>query len=315
MGSPPAQLRLGGRFILRIAYALKRLLVGESNLGIRDITSMGHAFKPTHLYYLISFACNERCTKCHHWAIRPAPKPLESKLIFSAINQLPSVKEFCIVGGEPLLFRDRIKDILFSIEDQNIRTVLITNGVLLTSDFVDQIAHLNIHIVVSIDTLDPEKWTFVRGRDTIEVVMRNLDYARSILRRDQLSLQSVLAEETRQDIPAVKALCEDWGIYHSVQDYMKEGFNGEWTSLPSEQKRIPDHEVCYSAGRNLSIMPNGDVVTCFQQGWIPGFHKPLGNLQTTQMAEILSSTYTESVQEAMKQCNLPCKVLKCNQKQ
>jgi hypothetical protein len=26
------------------------------------------SFSPTNLYYLISFACNERCTKCHHWA-------------------------------------------------------------------------------------------------------------------------------------------------------------------------------------------------------------------------------------------------------
>jgi MoaA/NifB/PqqE/SkfB family radical SAM enzyme len=275
---------------------------------------MNNSFRPTHLYYLISFACNERCTKCHHWTIRPAPKPLESKLISSAINQLPSIEEFCIVGGEPLLFRERIKEILFSIKNKNVRTVLITNGVLLTPDFLDEIAQLNIHIVVSIDTLNPDKWKFVRGRKTMDSVMENLEYARSVLRRDQLSLQSVLAEETKEDIRDVKGLCEKWGIYHSVQDYIKEGFNGEWTSLPSEERRIPDHEICYSAGRNLSIMPNGDVFTCFQQGWIPGFHTPLGNLRTNQMVSIVDTVYAQSVQEAMKRCNLPCKVLKCNQK-
>ncbi|MDX6767065.1 MAG: radical SAM protein [Candidatus Methylacidiphilales bacterium] len=276
---------------------------------------MRFVFKPTHLYYLISFGCNERCTKCHHWAIRPAPKPLEPELISDAINQMPNVREFCIVGGEPLLFRERISEILFSIEKHPVRTVLITNGVLLTPDFLDRIAHLNLHIVVSIDTLDREKWKFVRGRDTMEVVMGNLNHARSVLRTDQLSLQSVLAAETREDIPAVRALCDEWGIYHSVQDYMTEGFNGEWTTLPSEQKRIPDHEICYSAGRNLSIMPNGDVFTCFQQTWIMGCQKPLGNLKTERIDDILNSSYTESVQEAMRRCNHPCKVLKCNQKQ
>lgn len=275
---------------------------------------MGSAFNPTHLYYLISFGCNERCTKCHHWAIRPAPKPIDPTLISNAVSQLPNMEEFCIVGGEPLLFKDRISQILFSIKDHPGRTVLITNGVLLTPDFLDRVANLKIHIVVSIDTLDAEKWKFVRGRDTMDVVMGNLQYARSVLRKDQLSLQSVLAQETMQDIAAVKALCDEWGIYHSVQDYMSEGFNGEWTSLPSEQKRIPDHEICYSAGRNLSIMPNGDVFTCFQQPWISGCQKPLGNLNTDKISDILNTPYTDSVQEAMRRCNLSCKVLKCNQK-
>jgi MoaA/NifB/PqqE/SkfB family radical SAM enzyme len=272
------------------------------------------SFSPTNLFYLISFACNERCTKCHHWAIRPAFKPLDSGLVADAINSLPDLTEFCIVGGEPLLFRDRIISLLNAIKDHPCRTVLITNGVLMDADFIDQIAWLKIHIVVSIDTVDRKQWQFVRGRDTMDTVLGNLRYARSVLRQDQLSIQSVLAQETKKYLADVRVLADELGVYHSIQDYMAEGFGGEWAAMPAQEKQVPENAICHAAGRNLSILPNGDVFTCFQQSWMPGCQKPLGNLTRDQIAGMISSDYAIGVQAAMRQCNLPCKVLKCNQR-
>ena len=271
-------------------------------------------FRPTHLYYLISLACNERCTKCHHWQIRPAPKPIDPSLVANAVNSMSWLDEFCIVGGEPLLFRDRIRTILRYIADHSCRTVLITNGVLLDAAFVGEIAHRNIHIVVSIDTVERDHWNFVRGRDSWECVLTNVRRARAKLRPDQLSIQSVLAAETEAHLPGVRELCAELGVYHSIQDYISEGFGGEWTALPGAKKQIADHESCHAAGRNLSIMPNGDVFTCFQQSWIPDCYAPLGNLHSSPILELLSNRYLASVQAAMRRCNLPCKVLKCHQK-
>ena len=272
------------------------------------------SFSPTNLYYLISFACNERCTKCHHWAIRPAFTPLDSSLVAQAINSLPDLTEFCIVGGEPLLFRDRIISLLTAIKNHPCRTVLITNGVLMDAAFIDRISRLKIHIVVSIDTVDRKHWQFVRGRDTMDTVLGNLRYARNVLRPDQLSIQSVLAQETKKYLADVRALADELGVYHSIQDYMAEGFGGEWTAMPAHEKRVPENEICHAAGRNLSVLPNGDVFTCFQQSWMPGCQKPLGNLARDQISEIISCDYATGVQAAMRQCNLPCKVLKCNQR-
>jgi MoaA/NifB/PqqE/SkfB family radical SAM enzyme len=272
------------------------------------------SFSPTNLYYLISFACNERCTKCHHWAIRPAFTPLDASLVAHTINSLPDLTEFCIVGGEPLLFRDRIISLLTAIKNHPCRTVLITNGVLMDAAFIDRIARLKIHIVVSIDTVDRKHWQFVRGRDTMDTVLVNLRYARSVLRQDQLSIQSVLAQETKNYLADVRALADELGVYHSIQDYMAEGFGGEWTAMPAQEKQVPENAICHAAGRNLSILPNGDVFTCFQQSWMPGRQKPLGNLARDQISEMISSDYATGVQAAMRQCNLPCKVLKCNQR-
>jgi sulfatase maturation enzyme AslB (radical SAM superfamily) len=235
-------------------------------------------------------------------------------LVDHAINSLPDLTEFCIVGGEPLLFRDRIISLLTAIKNHPCRTVLITNGVLMDAAFIDRIARLKIHIVVSIDTIDRKQWQFVRGRDTMDTVLGNLRYARSVLRPDQLSIQSVLAQETKNHLVDVRALADELGVYHSIQDYMAEGFGGEWTAMPAQEKRVPENAICHAAGRNLSILPNGDVFTCFQQSWMPGCQKPLGNLTRDQIAEMISSDYATSVQAAMRQCNLPCKVLKCNQR-
>ncbi len=271
------------------------------------------SFSPSHLYYLISLSCNERCTKCHHWQVRPAPQPIDPALIVQAVLSLPDVIEFCIVGGEPLVFSSQILKIVKSIASHPCRTVIVTNGVLLNADFIDRIADLKIHIVVSIDTLNRQKWKFVRGRDTMDRVLENLYYANRVLRTDQLSVQSVLAKETQEDIPKVRSLCDQLGIYHGIQDYINQGFEGEWTPLESDTKAVRDTEVCQAAGRNLSIFTNGDVFTCFQQSWIPNCQSSLGNLTSDRISDILSDNYLYSVQAAMHQCSLPCKVLKCNQ--
>ena len=213
-----------------------------------------------------------------------------------------------------MLFRDRIVSLLDAIKNHPCRTVLISNGVLMDAAFIDRVAKLKIHIVVSIDTVDRKQWQFVRGRDTMDTVLGNLRYARSVLRPDQLSIQSVLAQETKKYLADVRALADELGVYHSIQDYMAEGFGGEWTAMPAHEKRVPENEICHAAGRNLSILPNGDVFTCFQQSWMPGCQKPLGNLTRDRIAGMISSDYATGVQAAMRQCNLPCKVLKCNQR-
>lgn len=272
---------------------------------------MEHSY--THLFYLVSFACNERCSKCSHWKTRPIDKPLPTELLSDAFHALPRLVEFCIVGGEPLIFRPAIRALVDAARSHSFRTVLVTNGVLLTEDFVRDVADARIHIVVSIDTLDRAQWQWVRGRDTYDTVLDNLRRACAVLTPEQISVQSVLAAETVASIPAVRALCSQLGIHHSVQDYISDGFDGHWTPLPSGERAVSADSPCIAAGRNISILPNGDVVSCFQQSWISGCERPLGNLRDSSMAEILESEYAEDVQKAMWSCDLPCKALRCNQ--
>ena len=163
--------------------------------------------------------------------------------------------------------------------------------------------------------MDPLFWKFVRGTDSYKLVMHNLDYAVKLLSPSQLSIQSVLAKETEAFLPEVKKFAESHGLYHSVQNFIADGFDGFWTPIKkAEYPSQPSKQQCFAAGKNISVLQNGDVYTCFQQSLIKGFEKPLGNLNTTPIEQIIATPYAQAVEEAMKKCNKSCKELKCNLK-
>jgi len=220
-----------------------------------------------------------------------------------------SINELVIVGGEPLIYINEIMDVIKNIPD-TIRTTIITNGILANSDFIDVIRNYNVHIIFSLDTIDRDYWKFVRGKDTYDIVMNNLNYAINKLYPKQIIVQSVLSKETREHITIVGEWCKEKGVYHSIQDYVQDGFDGLWTEL--ENSKIITDDNCYAYLSNMSILPNGDIYTCFQQNMIDGCEKPLGNINNDTIADIIKSAYKFDVIEKMKACKLPCKVLKCN---
>ena len=240
---------------------------------------------------------------------------VSAALVVEAVRGVPSAREFCIVGGEPLVYRGRVLTILRGLAGVAVRTTIVTNGVLCTPAFIDEVRFLNIHFVFSIDTFDRERWQWVRGTDSMDIVLDNLDHVRQTLRPEQVSIQSVLAEETRGDVADVGRWCSERGIYHSVQRYVQGGFDGSWTPMAKQAAVavVTDVSPCMAADRNLSIMPDGSVFTCFQQAQIPDSAEPIGRLGERPMSEMLASAYAESVLRRMRRCHLPCKVLRCNQ--
>lgn len=109
----------------------------------------------------------------------------------------------------------------------------------MNAKFIDMIKYFNVHIVVSVDTLNQDKWKFIRGTDSYEIVMNNLDYALKELNSNQISLQSVLAKETLDDVKQVGLFASERNVFfHSIQDYMQEGFEGSWTPLKKTDKRL-----------------------------------------------------------------------------
>jgi len=273
------------------------------------------SFAPTHLFYLTSLHCNERCTKCSHWKVREHPGMVAADLVVQAVRSVASAREFCIVGGEPIVYRDRVLTILRGLAGVAVRTTIVTNGVLCTPRFIDEVRSLDVHFVFSIDTLNRERWQWVRGTDSMDVVLGHLDHVRKTLRPEQVSIQSVLAEETREDVAGVGRWCAERGIYHSVQRYVRGGFDGSWTPIADEAavSVASNDGPCMAADRNLSIMPDGSVFTCFQQTLIPECAMPIGRLGERPVPEMLASAYADAVLRRMRRCELPCKVLRCNQ--
>lgn len=153
-------------------------------------------YRPTNIYYMNTIECNQKCTKCSHWKYKDKAVRLPTEKLVNGIKSIHSATELCIVGGEPLLFKSEIYEILQGIVETGIRTVIITNGVPMDKEFIQTVSKYNIHIVVSIDTMDKEFWKFVRGTNSRDKVLKNFEYASSFLTPAQISIQSVLSKET-----------------------------------------------------------------------------------------------------------------------
>lgn len=95
-------------------------------------------YSPQRVCIPIGMACNLKCSYCMRYAgkIRE-PKGL-SDLMREFLKQLnPATTEAVIInGGEPLLYLDRIKEV-FSLVPRQIHKAVMTNGTLLTQDFID----------------------------------------------------------------------------------------------------------------------------------------------------------------------------------
>jgi MoaA/NifB/PqqE/SkfB family radical SAM enzyme len=264
---------------------------------------------PKTLFYLIDVLCNEKCTKCGHWKYKTQKTIDDISYLVRFINEIKWLKEFVIVGGEPLIYKSLILDILKQISPK-IKTTIITNGVLADNDFIDALKELNTHLVFSIDTIDKDFWEYVRGQNTYDRVFQNFYYALEKLDASQISVQSVLSVETLPHVEEVANWLAKLGIYHSIQNYISDGFGGSWTEI--EPLKADVYSLCFAYKYNMSILPNGNILTCFQQPLITDCQKPLGNITTDSFLSIIESKYFNEVIEKMKKCSLPCKVLKCN---
>lgn len=92
------------------------------------------------------------------------------------------IHRFKLTGGEPCIrkgyidFIERLKNL-----DGCSQVTLTTNGSLFTHEDLDRLHHIGIDgINFSIDTLDKEEYQRICGKDVIDKVLDNLDYAYSL---------------------------------------------------------------------------------------------------------------------------------------
>ena len=268
-----------------------------------------YGVKGNELIYMITRRCNEKCKKCGIWK---HPEPDNEHIDISVfINCLKTLHEnlyqVTLTGGEPLLFIDDVLLIAEESRKHEVPMIIVTNGALITEDFLDKYSKLEHILVISIDTLDKEKWNNFRDKNNFETVMNNISLAKKIL-GDNLRIQSVLAHETSDDIPKIRDFCKKLDIQHVIQPYMD--FGGVWHNYNSVQKKESDL-VC-AARKNICIYPNGDVVKCFDHYRIPLAKEPLGNIAKEDIIQILCKKRSTEVSKIMKTCNFPCKHLSCN---
>ena len=268
-----------------------------------------YGVKGNELLYMITKRCNERCAKCGIWKTpEPDSEHLDISKFVDCLKTLhENLYQVTLTGGEPLLFINDVLTIATESRKHDIQLITVTNGKLITERFLKKYAELDHILVISLDTLDKEKWFDFRGNNGYEEVIKNIELSRQILGKN-LQIQSVLASETMLDIPKIKAYCNKLDIKHVTQSYMD--FGGHWND--SESDSIKRNDFACAARKNICIYPNGDVVKCFDHRRIPLAKEPLGNIAKEDIIQILCKKRSTEVSKIMKTCNFPCKHLSCN---
>lgn len=273
-----------------------------------------YGVKGNELIYMITNACNDRCPKCGIWE-RPEPRD-QHLMITHFINCLKKLHhnlyQVTLTGGEPLLFK---KDVMLIAEEAkrlDVPMVIVTNARFVEEEFLKKYKALGHILVISVDSVEREKWNEFRGKKNFDIVMPKIMLAKEIL-GDQLRIQSVLSKESAAEIPKVIEWCKQHGLQHNIQ--FNQDFGGHWTNHETTEKVNYDNDTPCAARKNICVYPNGDVVKCFDHRRIPLAKEPLGNIAKQDIIEILSTKRSTQISKIMKTCDLPCKNMSCNKPQ
>jgi MoaA/NifB/PqqE/SkfB family radical SAM enzyme len=272
-----------------------------------------YGIKGNELIYMITNRCNESCHKCGIWK-----NPENDSQHLSIVHFIECMRrlhhnlyQVTLTGGEPLMYKDDVMQIAEEAKTLKVPMVLISNGKLLERNFLEKYAALEHILVISVDTVDKDKWNEFRGCESFDIVMQNILLAKNII-GDKLRIQSVLADETKNEIPKVIEFCKKHNIQHNIQLY--QDFGGHWNSSVNETIETDKNTEC-AARKNICVYPNGDVVKCFDHRRIPLAKEPLGNIAEDDIIEILCTKRSVEISKIMKTCDFPCKNMSCNKPQ
>ncbi|KXB04659.1 molybdenum cofactor biosynthesis protein MoeA [candidate division MSBL1 archaeon SCGC-AAA382A03] len=133
----------------------------------------------TSLRISITQKCDLNCFYCH----REGCERENREMNVSEISKLVEVaadfgtKKIKITGGEPLI-RDDIVDIVDEISQLPVEDISITTNGVTLSEKVDALAEAGLDRVnISLDTLNPETYESITGKDSLEKVLKGIDFA------------------------------------------------------------------------------------------------------------------------------------------
>ncbi|MBD0284741.1 MAG: GTP 3',8-cyclase MoaA [Flavisolibacter sp.] len=138
------------------------------------------AYNRIHNYLRISLTdnCNMRCFYCmpeEEYVFTPASRLMQIGEIeaLARIFVAEGVNKIRLTGGEPLVRKDAA-DIILALSKLPVQLTLTTNGSRL-HEFIGVLQQANIRSLnISLDTLQPEKFSLITRRDQFDIVWENI---------------------------------------------------------------------------------------------------------------------------------------------
>jgi MoaA/NifB/PqqE/SkfB family radical SAM enzyme len=130
--------------------------------------------RPTYAYLTITSLCNSRCNYCGMWKNKKENEPTteEWKRIINDVAKIGAVT-LTFSGGEPFL-RSDLFELASHAKLQGLVPMVVTNLSLFNKDHVAKIAENFDFIGISLDTIHPEMYNEIRGKDWLEQIKQNI---------------------------------------------------------------------------------------------------------------------------------------------
>jgi len=297
-------------------------------------SALGNLIKgrPVVAIFEITLMCNSACGYCD-LPLNEGRYELsrsEIKRIFSDLYQ-SGVRHIFIQGGEPLVRRD-LADVLEDLAAIGFSMSLVTNGMRFTSELVARLAKLPVSISVSLDSLNPETYHAIRGRDQLPRVLKGLEHLADYPHPKHLTC--IVSNKNREDvqdvavfarangfIPIVGAYHWDVKAYGKADEALKYEretviavFNdllatdaiprGYFRNYVKDNIRWLEGKklsACDAGRHSIAIDASGNVSACIAMPHV-------GNLRRQDLEGVLSQIDRASVKDCSDQstCNLLC---------
>jgi MoaA/NifB/PqqE/SkfB family radical SAM enzyme len=270
-------------------------LVNEGWL-IREDEDLSHRYRIRWVSLEAHSVCNQRCYFC---PVSIAPREqyfMPTELYERIIAEIADLGEpieivAMIQYNEPTVDR-RFVDQVRAIKDAGLPPAVLSNGSGLTPDKVDALVAMGgiSYFSVNLSTLDAERYAKERGRNHLERVLANLDYARDKQLADEMVIVVLGADPERheQDFEAITKRFA--GSNFKVQDFEANDRAGYLQiGLSAEGRNLPVRGCDYMGSRpieHIHITAAANIVLCCQdydESWV------LGNLEHQSLREILDS--------------------------
>lgn len=191
----------------------------------------------TYLNLNASSICNFRCMKCMQSeavSVRPHSEPIDFlKLIDRARDELGVRALYLSGSGETFLvglgnhqnMLNNYKELVKHANELEMDIVQFTNGYYLTREMVEFLMDYRVSLVVSIDTLDTEKYSLLTGTgpEVFQKVIDNIQFARMnfpVTPSDgnayyRLGINMAISHICLDDIKLMMSFCGDDIIFFS----------------------------------------------------------------------------------------------------
>lgn len=262
---------------------------------------------PKVMEFEISNKCNLECIMCNGHtssAIRqnrdklpPLPMPYDSAFVDQLREFIPHLEEAKFYGGEPFLISVyyQIMEIIMELKP-DINIFVITNATVLTDKVKSLLERGNFNLAVSIDSLQKNKYEYIRKNASFEQVMSNLMYFNnySISRGKLLSLSFTTQKDNWRELPEIVTFCNANNMVF-FNSFLKEPIELSLIHMHSiKLKEVVDYLLSFDLPENTDIEKKNKKVYTDYIVYIERYYKQNFNAEEKGREIVSDAPMTDS---------------------